>query len=92
MLDLQIVCQNLLIVLVIVIIIIPNPVIITTRDLAITIQDLATTIISHQVHHQVVTFLGQATAHPPAHLTQEVVVEFHQVLAHLGVVNLEDNF
>ena len=85
MLDLQIVCQNLLIVQVMVIIII------TTRDLAITIQDLATIIISHQVHHQVVTFLGQVTAHPPAHLTQEVVVS-HQDLVHLGVVNLEDNF
>ena len=91
MLDLQIVCQNLLIVQVMVIIIIPNPVIITTRDLAITIQDLAMIIISHQVHHQVVTFLGQVTAHPPAHLTQEVV-ESHQDLVHLGVVNLEDNF
>ena len=75
-----------------VIIIIPNPVIITTQYLAITTQDLATIITSHQVHHQVVTFLGQVTAHPPAHLTQEVVVEFHQVLAHLGVVNLDDNF
>ena len=77
---------------VVVIIITQNLVIITTRGQAITIQDLATIIISHQVHHQVVTFLGQVTAHPPAHLTQEVVVEFHQVLAHLGVVNLEDKF
>ena len=85
MLDLQIVCQNPLIVQEIVIIITPNPVIITT-------QDLVMIITSHQVHHQVATFLGQVTAHPPAHLTQEVVVEFHQVLVHLGVVNLEDNF
>ena len=75
-----------------VIIIIPNPVIITTQDQAITTQDLVTIITSHQAHHQAVTFLGQATAHPPARLTQEVVVEFRQVLAHLGVVNLEDNF
>ena len=76
---------------VVVIIITQNLVIITTQDLAITTQDLATIITSHQVHHQVVTFLGQVTAHPPAHLTQEVV-ESHQDLVHLEVVNLEDNF
>ena len=92
MLDLQIVYQNLLIIQVMVIIIIPNPVIITTQYLAITTQDLATIITSHQVHHQVVTFLGQVTAHPLAHLSQGVVVGSHQDLVHLGVVNLEDNF
>ena len=91
-LDLQIVYRNLPITHQIIIIIIPNLVIITTQNLAITTQNLAIIITSLQVHHQEVTFLGRVIAHPLVHLTLEVVVGFHQVLAHREVVNLEDNF
>ena len=91
MLDLQIVYRNLRIAHQIIIIIIPNLVIITTQDLVIITQNLVIIITSLQVHLQEVTFLGRVTAHPLVHLTQEVV-GFHQVLAHLEVANLEDNF
>ena len=87
----QITLQDLLIVLVTTIIITPSPIIVI-QDRVITTQDQLTMGTSRLQDLHLTVILGQVTVHPLVHHTQEVVVEYHPVVARLEVVSQEDNF